>query len=149
MKYLTLIATIFALLVGADKPKQDPAVNELEKLQGTWNFVTLEVDGMKLPEAMLKGSSNIVIKGDTFKTITGGVIYEANIRIDAAKNPKTIDFIFTDGPEKGKTSLGIYEVDGDDLKICLGLSRKYRPAQFATTQGSRNALETLKRVKQQ
>ena len=46
--------------------------------------------------------------------------------------PKMVDLTFTAGPEKGKTSLGIYEVDGDTWKICLGLAGKGRPKEFTT-----------------
>lgn len=68
--------------------------------------------------------------------------------MDGAKNPKTIDMIFTEGPEKGKTSLGIYELDGDNLKICLGLVGRDRPKEYLTKQNSGHALETLEREKQ-
>ena len=126
MRFLWLVIAVLALLVRADKSIDGPAVEELNKLQGTWNFVSFELDGVKLPEAMLSGSK-IIINGDTFKSITGGVTYLGTIRLDVAKNPKTIDLIFTEGPEKGNTSLGIYEVAGDDLKICLSLAGRTRP----------------------
>jgi uncharacterized protein (TIGR03067 family) len=147
MKCILLILAIVVLASGAGKQKGNIAVDELQKLQGTWTFVALEVDGAKLPEAMLNGS-NIIIKGDTFKSISGGVTYEGTIMIDVSRNPKTLDLIFTDGPEIGKTAPGIYELGGDSLRICLSLGVGSRPTEFATKQGSGQALETLKREKQ-
>jgi len=122
-------------------------MNELERLQGNWNFVSLEVEGMKLPAQMFKGAK-IIIKGDTFTSITGEATYSGTIKVDVTKQPKTIDLIFTEGPEKGRTSLGIYELDGDSLKICLGLAGRDRPKEYVTKQGSGHALETLEREKQ-
>jgi len=147
MKSIFLILAFVALASGAGKQKEDVAVDELQRLQGTWTFVALEVDGAKLPEAMLVGS-NIIIKGNTFKSFSGGVTYEGTISIDVSRNPKTLDLIFADGPEKGKTAPGIYELGGDSLRICLSLGASSRPTEFATKQGSGHALETLKREKQ-
>lgn len=147
MKCILLMLAFVALASCAGKPKANVAVDDLEKLQGTWTFVSLEVDEAKIPEAMLNGSK-IIIKGDTFKSISGGVTYEGTIKIDVSKTPKTLDLIFTDGPEKGKTAPGIYELGGDNLRICLSLGASSRPTEFVTKQGSGHALETLKREKQ-
>ena len=109
------------LLTAADGAKEDAKVKEeLQKLQGTWTFVSLEVDGNKTPEAALKGST-VVVKGDTFTTVTGDVTYKGTFKLDVAKKPKTIDLMFTEGPEKGNTSLAIYELDGDAWRICLDI----------------------------
>ncbi len=147
MNSIFLILAFVTLASDAVKPNGNIAVDDLETLQGTWTFVALEVDGAKIPEAMLNGS-NITIKGDAFKSLSGGITYEGTIKIDASKTPKTLDLIFTAGPEKGKTNPGIYEVGGDNLKICLSLGASGRPTEFAAKQGSGHALETLKREKQ-
>ncbi len=122
-------------------------MNELEKLQGNWNFVSLEVEGMKIPEHAFKGAK-IMIKGDSFTSITSEATYAGTLKVDVTKNLKTIDLIFTEGPEKGKTSLGIYELDGNILTICLGLAGRDRPKEYVTKQGCGHALETLEREKQ-
>ncbi len=126
--------------------RKNSATNELDKLQGSWNFTSLEVEGSKLPDAMLK-ESKIIIKGDAFTSITGGITWSGTVKADSTKNPNTIEMIFTDGPEKGKTSLGIYQLDGDKWKICLGFAGRERPTEFATRPGSGHALETLEREK--
>jgi len=41
--------------------------------------------------------------------------------------------------------LGIYELDGDTWKICLGLAEMSRSTDFVTTPGSKHPLETLRR----
>lgn len=147
MKCILVMLAFVSLASGAVKPNRNKSVDELEKLQGTWTFIALEVDGAKVPEGML-GGSKLIIKGDHFTSISGGVTYEGTIKIDTSRSPKTLDLIFSAGPETGKTAPGIYELGGDDWRICLSLGASSRPTEFATKQGSGHALETLKREKQ-
>lgn len=117
---------------------------EIDKLQGTWNIIALEVDGKKMPAGAVTGSK-IVVKGDTFSTIAMGANYEGTLEVDAAKSPRTLNMRFTEGPENGNTNLAIYELDGDTWTICINMTGKNRPTKFATAPGSGEALETLKR----
>jgi uncharacterized protein (TIGR03067 family) len=73
--------------------------------------------------------------------------YGGTFVLDPGKKPKTIDIKFTEGPEKGNTSLGIYELDGDTLKICLTITAKDRPTEFAAKAKSGHGFEVLKREK--
>jgi RNA polymerase sigma factor (sigma-70 family) len=139
-----------AVALGAPDPLAAPNEEakmkaELKKLQGTWNMVALEIENAKMAANAFKGSK-IVVKDDTFTTISMGANYKGTLKIDITSTPKTIDMMFTEGPEKGNTSLGIYELDGDTWKICLTLGgNKARPKEFVTKPGSSHALETLKR----
>jgi uncharacterized protein (TIGR03067 family) len=117
---------------------------ELAGLQGTWEIVALEVDGTAVPEAGFSGS-RIVVKGNTFATVSMGATYGGTLAVDAAKAPKTLDLSFKSGPEKGNTSLAIFELDGDTWKLCLTVTANKRPTAFATRPGSGLALETLRR----
>ncbi len=117
---------------------------DLDRLQGTWTILTVEMDGMAMP-AGASGGSKIVVKGDRFTTISMGATYNGIVTLDSAKRPKTFDLKFTAGPEKGNTSVGIYELNGDDWKICLTVTGNTRPTGFATKPGSGHAFETLRR----
>ncbi len=119
---------------------------DLEKLQGIWNIVALELDGNKMPEGML-GESQIVVKGDAFDTFSMGAAYRGKVSLDENKSPKTFDLNFTEGPEKGNTNPGIYKLDGDTWTLCIATRGKERPKTFATKPGTGLALETLKRGK--
>jgi len=44
----------------------------------------------------------------------------------------TIDIHFIAGPKRANASFGIFELDGDNFRICLGLTGVKRPAAFAT-----------------
>ena len=115
-------------------------------LEGTWHVVALEVDGRPMPAGML-GTARIVVKGDRFQSLGMGAVYEGTLKLDTAANPKTFDLTFTAGPEKGNTALAIYEIEGDDWKLCLTTRGGDRPKRFATEPGTGHALETLKRGK--
>ncbi len=116
---------------------------DLKKLQGVWLMVSLEMEGQKYPT----GGSQIVIRGDRFVSLNMGAEYEGTVSIDETQSPRTFDLLFDKGPEAGKRSLGIYELDGDTWRICLGLTGKSRPAGFTTSKGTGHALEVLQREK--
>jgi uncharacterized protein (TIGR03067 family) len=67
-------------------------------------------------------------------------------KIDPSKKPKHSDATFTEGELTAKT-LGIYEVDGDNMKICYGLPGKDRPTEFSSKPGSGQVLIVYKRDK--
>jgi RNA polymerase sigma factor (sigma-70 family) len=128
-------------------PGGEAARAEAERLQGTWNFVALEADGVAVPENALKGSRTVV-QGNTIAIISprGEVLSKATFHLDVASTPKALDLTFTEGPTKGATSPGIYDLDGDTWKICFSSSGKDRPRGFDTGAGSGHALQTLKRA---
>ena len=91
-------------------------MTDLDRLQGSWNITSLEVDGQKMPAP---GGARIVICGTRFQSLGMGAVYEGTVGVDGKKKPKTFDLTFTAGPEKGNRSLGIYELKGDNWKLCL------------------------------
>lgn len=117
---------------------------DLDRLQGGWDVATLEADGRTMPAAALTGA-RIVIKGRRFTSIAMGETYTGTIEIDQKKKPKTLDLLFTAGPEKGNRNLGIYRLDGAVWTMCLATRGATRPRTFKTRAGSGFALETLER----
>jgi len=101
---------------------------------------------MKIPAETIK-DSRLIIKGKEFTMKEKIATYKGTFTIDGGKNPKTIDLKFTEGPEKGNTSFGIYELDADDFKLCLTITAKDRPTEFATKAKSGLGFEVLKREK--
>ena len=73
--------------------------------------------------------------------------FEKAIKIDPTKKPKTIEFTFTEGQLQGKTSLGIYELQGDTFKYCRAAPDKPRPTEFSSKEGSEQTLVVYKREK--
>jgi len=64
---------------------------------------------------------------------------------DASKSPKTIDYVNTHGTNKGKSQLGIYEFDGDLLRVCVAAPGSARPQKFESLRGSGMTLTVWRR----
>jgi uncharacterized protein (TIGR03067 family) len=97
--------------------------------------------------AAFKTGKRIAKNGETTIEIGGRVFFKAKFRIDPTKKPKTIDYTMTEGPTKGKTQLGIYELDGDTVKFCFAAPGKERPTEFTAAEGSHRTLSVWKRKK--
>jgi uncharacterized protein (TIGR03067 family) len=135
------IAMAGTLLLAADAP-DDAAKKDLDKLQGTWTVVAMETEGKKLPEEAYKGVK-IIVEKNKMTMGKDGKSDAATIVLDPSKEPKWID---ATGKE-GETLLGIYQLDGDDLKIVLSKKEGDRPKAFATKADQDYGLFMLKRQK--
>lgn len=120
-------------------------MTDLDRLQGLWQLVSLEVDGEDMPAGAAAGST-IVISRDTFTSTGMGATYEGTIEIDQTKTPGQFDLVFTAGHASGTRNPGIYRLDGDAWTICLATRGGRRPRIFATKPDSGLALETFQRA---
>jgi uncharacterized protein (TIGR03067 family) len=122
---LNVLVIVASCYFCVDAP-QDAAKNESE-LQGIWALVSIERDGKA--QDYSNQYPPLVIKGQ--KVVYGGEEM-ARLTIDAATKPKCIDLIFH--PAKIANE-GIYQVEGDSLKICINRETeglKERPSKFST-----------------
>jgi len=127
--------------------ENEAAKKDKEKLQGEWSMVSGTSDGQEIPEEYRKQMKR-ACKGDEL-TVTVGeqLVMKAKITLDASTKPKTIDYEVTDGPNKGKKQLGIYELDGDTLKSCFAAPGDERPKEFTSKEGEKRIFSVWKRVK--
>ena len=130
----------------ASWPALSRYVQQLRALEGEWRFDALEVEGTRMPAAML-ARSRLLIDGDRFRTESPEATYDGHFTIDVEAEPPHIDIAFVEGPEAGNTSHGVYELEGDRLTLCLSVGAGgTRPAAFAAAPGSGYALERLRRA---
>jgi uncharacterized protein (TIGR03067 family) len=115
MRWQFLLVVVAVLTVGADDPQ-----DEAGKLQGAWAVVS--ADGIDAPEEALK-RLKVIIRRDTIHLMVAESEQEpatlrekekATFKLDPSRKPKAIDL--TKDP-KGQVALGIYELDGDILKL--------------------------------
>ncbi len=129
----------------ASWPQLARHVEQLRALEGTWAFETLEVEGQTMPASIL-ASSRILMDGDRFRTESPEANYEGIFNINVEAEPHEIDIEFVEGPEAGNWNYGIFQLEGDELRICLDMSGKSRPKAFAAPKGSGHACESLRRA---
>jgi len=120
---------------------------ELKKFHGVWTFESVEAGGKKAPADGLRGLT-VTFAGDKYTVKKGDeVIQVGTQKLDSSKSPKTIDVTMTEGVNKGAVMLGIYEIDGDTLKVCFDPQGKKRSTEFKSTPGSGDFVNVHKRVK--
>jgi uncharacterized protein (TIGR03067 family) len=139
-----MMVTLAGCLLGG---AEDAGREEKGRLEGEWSMVSGEIDGQPLPAEYVKGAKRVARDGETTVMIGGRLFMKAHYTIDLGKKPKAIDYAMTDGPTKGKTQLGIYELDGDTVKFCFAAPGKERPKEFTTAEGSGRTLSVWKRTK--
>jgi uncharacterized protein (TIGR03067 family) len=137
-----------SLLAAVDDAKQDAIKKDRKKYEGTWRVTSLEINGNKSSEEDAKKIA-VVNKADGtwILQVDGGKITEGTSEIDPTKNPKTIDFMETEGDNKGKIVLGIYELGDDTRKLCYAGPGKERPSDFSAPAGSGRVFVEFKREK--
>lgn len=115
-------------------------MSDLDKLQGAWRVVSLEMNGasMHVPPA-----ARVVIDGSRFQSLGMGAIYEGDMTLDEAA--RTFAIVFSAGPEGGRVNHALYAIEGEQLTLCLNVMGGPAPAAFATKPGDGLALETLVR----
>jgi uncharacterized protein (TIGR03067 family) len=131
-----------ARATGADKKSDQAVQKELAALEGTWVAIDWLEDGRKEENEI---GEKLVISGTkvTFVNRDGKPKGEGTLKLNVTKQPKWIDLARSKG--SGVVGVGIYELDGDRLRICLG--GEDRPQAFQSTRKGGEALITLKRQK--
>jgi uncharacterized protein (TIGR03067 family) len=140
-----VLAVLFVgsmLAVGASGQEKGKA--DKDKIEGAWSPVALEREGVKAPQDSFKNLKVTFADGKVKITGTGNdKVTDISYTLDPTKKPKEIDFTdFT----KGGDAKGIYELDGDNLKMCVD-DTPTRPTDFTTQAGSSRKLFVLKRDK--
>lgn len=170
MKSVTLLAVLAMILTcvesgctrtttTSNSAPNSPTVNKpapaagtpapMKNLNGTWTYVSIESNGKPIPAERLV-PLRVTINGEKW-TVTSGskLVEQATIRVDSSTKPMTFDLTVQQGDVgKGQTLPGIFELDGDTLRVCFSLPGKERPKEVASRPGSGLDLNVLKRQKQ-
>jgi RNA polymerase sigma factor (sigma-70 family) len=156
---LCLLACSFVAGVAADpvgaagenlrQPRQasQPApAADAQKLLGAWKVTTLVYRGKALSAPGSAVKEYLYITKDLIYRKSGDEVRDVLLyQIDTTQKPKAIDLRSGDGT---KDFPAIYEMKGDDLKLCIrekNDDKVERPTTFASKPGSTTILITLKR----
>jgi uncharacterized protein (TIGR03067 family) len=145
MRLLSLLATcLFAgsLLAADKKPLDDDAII------GKWNVVKIEYGKKVEPTAeevaKLEMAFTFSKDGKAVQSSAadaGKPAKKADFDLDPSRTPKTFVLTQTDA-----TMFGIYELDGDTLKLCVASGKPTLPTELKAVEGAAT-LMTLKREK--
>jgi uncharacterized protein (TIGR03067 family) len=131
-----ITATIFmilALVIAADDPPEDAVQKELKNLEGDWILVCIK-DGAQICPYRPEDGKFITyrIKGTTVTCSNPVVLWreatehaEWTLKINPLMKPKTFDLY-----EKPDAAVGIYEWEGEWLKVNYERLEKNRPKDF-------------------
>ena len=149
-------AFLIPLLVLSDEKKPTSKTTsaveaEIKAHEGVWKPVSAIMGGRRIPPPALK-EITLKITGDKYE-VTADTEAHADKGysvLDPAASPKRMSTTSTDGPNKGKTFLAIYEFkDENTLRICYDLSGAEYPKEFKAPQGTMLYLVTYKRQKKE
>jgi uncharacterized protein (TIGR03067 family) len=146
-----------ALLVAAPVPKDKEKQKDEDAIQGTWKIDKFDLGGGPgaPPQAELDKIQFVFGKDGMLKVAggPGGEEMTGSHKLDPAAKVKTIDM--TVNPPKGvndgkpETMLGLYELEGDTLKLCITNGpNKNRPEEIKPDGKAGVAVITFSRVKE-
>ena len=123
-----------------------PTPEETAAMQGTWKIESLIGDGEPVPADTIRNWRRIV-KNDRVTWKRGGeTLVELSIVYNPRAKPMTLVSTIESGQDKGQTLLAIYELHGDELRVCFAPPGKPRPKEFSSTPGSGVLMYTARRL---
>jgi uncharacterized protein (TIGR03067 family) len=134
-----------ASAAAAEVAPSDP--EHLAPLQGQWSMESGVMDGNPLDKSFVKSAKRVTQGNETSVVFGPQVFMKAKFTVDPSKTPKTIDLAHSEGGAKGQMQLGIYEVEGDVLRLALATPGSPRPTDFSATAGDGRTVVSWKRIK--
>jgi uncharacterized protein (TIGR03067 family) len=145
MQRLALTALVAMSLVMLSD-QASTASDDAKPLEGVWVGQSMEADGKAVPAEAAK-RMRLTFNGDMLLfrgNFDNDREAECTYKLDVKPSPKHFEFT---PPNEKKPILGIFEVNGNELKICMRHARsdKGRPSEFATKEGSQLILLVLRK----
>ncbi len=135
MKNLLLSLLAFLLAACTSTPILNPSGPSIDtELQGNWVATKAELGGKNFP---LPPGFVLIVTGQRYAAGKpndfGKLIYFGD---ELAGQPRRMDVVGEDGPNKGKRYPAIYRIQGRQLEICYDLSGQDRPTDFVSREGT-------------
>ncbi|MGZ5920585.1 MAG: TIGR03067 domain-containing protein [Rhizomicrobium sp.] len=112
---------------------------DLALLQGTWEQVGVEADGVAKPsDEFSAGGALATFEGSEFSVVSaeGNILLKGTFHLDATTIPRQATWIDAMGPDKGKQLPGIYNLSGDNFVfVAAADAQTAKPTDFRTETG--------------
>ena len=120
-------------------------MDDLQDFQGIWEAVWLAEAGRKMTAEEVK-KTTLTISGNRYTFHLANYTFHGIIgKIDRTRNCGAVDFV-AEGPRSiGKTCLGLYLLEDDELTVCVAPPDQERPTSFAPQPGSGHSLYLLRK----
>lgn len=121
----------------SDAAKTEKTNPDAVRQQGVWKPIAAILGGVFLPPPTLKGTT-LSIDGMSYEVTVEGEDHadRGTFTLDTTTTPKRMTIKGTDGPNKGKTILAIYEMKNEvSMRVCYDLSGKEFPKAFKAPKG--------------
>jgi uncharacterized protein (TIGR03067 family) len=146
MTKVVLIPLVYLMMIG-DAASAADKQSDADRIQGSWAIVREDARGKERAAVDVKGTpvriseKTITVKDDEHK-----IDWVVSYTLDPSREPKGIVMTLTaQGSDKPQVSYGIYELNGDQLRLCYGLTPDAVPKSFKTEPKKFNMF-TLRRV---
>lgn len=158
MKPIPSMLLVFALALHAFADDLKPAdakssavMHALQVFSGTWEIVAVE------PQGGTKAAKQLIFRQDqTYSALDadGKELWGGTFDLDPTVTPNIWDHRSSESQKNGGDALGIYELDGDNLKVCCVVGNwkekqwtgKPRPSTFKLP--AADVVLKLRRVKE-
>jgi uncharacterized protein (TIGR03067 family) len=121
--------------------------SDKELFQGTWTYESVEINGVKAQPEVTKQVQVRFVNDEVTIVDNDQVLGKGIQKLYPDKSPKQLEVSYTEGPNKGKTFIGIYKISSDSVTACFSSDDKTAPKDFVTAPGSDTRLVVLKRAK--
>jgi uncharacterized protein (TIGR03067 family) len=131
---------------GAAAPEETPAASAgATELEGEWSMVSAVMDGHPMEDSAVVWVRRVTQGRRTTVYAGPQVMLKVDFSHNPRQSPKTLDYLNIAGPQKGKTQLGIYELEGARLTVCVGAPGEPRPERFHSAPGDGATLTVWQR----
>jgi uncharacterized protein (TIGR03067 family) len=116
----------------------DPTAADLSALQGVWEQVQMEADGVSNPldsTAPLGALTTITDNHFKVHAVDGTVFLEGTFTLNATTEPKSITWVDSIGPDVGKRLPASYILNDDRFVFIVADEGARRPTVFRTKPG--------------
>ncbi len=140
------VAFLCVMAVGSVGWCADTKTPEKGTLNGLWAVTSAVHAGEKLDADAAKGIHLNLVNGKYTVTV-GDTKDIGTYKTDESKTPHELTITGTEGPNKGKTILAIYELKDGALTVCYDMSGKAFPKKFESEANTPTFLATYERLK--